>query len=282
VLALSGDRVMHKLSIAHLSALDASPHQLIEIAGNCGFDFVGLRILPVTADETASPLVQNAALRREVVKHASDRGVGVLDVELMKLTPATDVRSLEPALEAAGELGARHALTQIHDMDATRAADQFAELCERAAPYNLTCDVEFLSWTEVRDIAAARTLLRAADAANGGICIDTLHFWRSGGQARDIESVPRKWIHFVQVSDACGPRETSAAEMIRVAREDRLMPGEGEIDLFGIVARLPLDVPLSLEVPNTELARRMSHEERMRAAKAKLVHLMGSIEAGAC
>jgi sugar phosphate isomerase/epimerase len=273
---------MHKLSIAHLSALDATPHELIEIAAACGFDFVGLRILPVTADEAVSPLVQNAALRREVVKHACDRGVGVLDVELMKLTPATDVRSLEPALEAAGELGARHALTQIHDMDAARAADQFAELCERAAPYNLTCDVEFLSWTELRDVAGARALLRAADAANGGVCIDTLHFWRSGGEAREIEAVPRKWIHFVQISDARGPRQASPAEMIRVAREDRLMPGEGEIDLFGIVARLPLDVPLSLEVPNSALARQMSHEARMRAAKAKLVRLMGSIEAGAC
>lgn len=273
---------MHQLSIAHLSVLDANPHELIEIAGKCGFDFVGLRILPVTTDESPSPLVQNAALRREIVKRASDWGVGVLDIELMKLTPATDVRSLEPALAAACELGARHVLTQIHDMDAMRAADQFAELCERARPYNLTCDVEFLSWTELRDVAAARNLLGAADAANGGICIDTLHFWRSGCEAREIEALPRKWIHFVQISDARGPRAASSAEMIRVAREDRLMPGEGEIDLFSIVARLPRDVPLSLEVPNTALARQMSHEQRMRAAKAKVEHLMGSIEASAC
>jgi sugar phosphate isomerase/epimerase len=133
----------------------------------------------------------------------------------------------------------------------------------------------------MRDVAAARKLLRAADATNGGICIDTLHFWRSGCEAREIESLPRKWIHFVQISDASGPRDVTPAEMVRVAREDRLLPGEGEIDLFGIIARLPLDVPLSLEVPNTGLAQQVSHAERMRRAKSKLVQLMGSIAASA-
>jgi sugar phosphate isomerase/epimerase len=37
-------------------------------------------------------------------------------------------------------------------------------------------------------------------------------------------------------------------EILREARSDRLMPGAGEIDLAGVLARLP-DRPLSLEIP---------------------------------
>lgn len=272
---------MHPLSIAHLSALDATPAELIAIASKCGFDYVGLRLLPVTADEAPSTLVSDRTLRAATVARARDSGVGILDVELFKLTPTTHVLDLERALAAAQELGARHALTQIHDSDEARATENFIALCDLAASYQLTCEVEFLSWTHMLDLAAAKRLLLAAGKANGGVCLDTLHFWRSKCRLAEIDQLPKQLLRFIQVSDAKGALDVSHDEMIRVAREDRALPGEGQIDLKGIIARLPAGIPLAIEIPNAALARTMPHVERMALAKAKLSKILSAIEAEA-
>jgi len=271
----------HPISIAQLSALDASPAELIDIAARCGCQFVGLRLLPVTAEEAPSPLVGNQQLRRDVAARARDAAVGVLDIEVFRLTPEVTVANWEPALAAASELGARHLLTQVHDPNQQRALDRFGEFCALAASYQLTCDIEFLTWTEMRDLESVRRFLVGAGQANGGICIDTLHFWRSRCRLAEIEQLPAEWVRYVQVADGRGPRDVSAAEMIRVAREERALPGAGEIDLRGIIARVSPDTPLALEIPNVQLARRLSPEDRLRLARTKLIELLSTLEAAA-
>lgn len=269
------------ISIAHLSALDASPAELIAIAAACGCEFVGLRLLPVTADEAPSALICDNRFRGDVRRRADDAGVAVLDVELFRLTGQTRVDEFEPALAAAHELGARHVLTQAHDTDDGRAMANFAALCERAAPYGLTCDIEFLSWTPMRDVAAAKRFVAGVGQPNAGICIDTLHFWRSQCDPAEIDQLPRSWLNFVQIADARGPVFATDEEMIRVAREDRALPGDGDIDLKAIIARLPAGMPLALEVPNAVLAQRMSHKDRMCLARTKLLEVLSAVDAAA-
>ena len=77
-------------------------------------------------------------------------GVGVLDVELVRLQPETSVTQFVPMLETAAALGARHVLTQAHDPDWDRLTANFAAFCDLAASYGMTVDVEFLTWTEMR------------------------------------------------------------------------------------------------------------------------------------
>jgi sugar phosphate isomerase/epimerase len=48
------------------------------------------------------------------------------------------------------------------------------------------------------------------------------------------------------------------------ARAERLMPGDGGLDLVGILSALPRDIPLSLEVPMRTLAKTMPAVERAR------------------
>ena len=269
------------ISIAHLSALDASPSELIGLAADCGCEFVGLRLLPVTSDEAPSALIFDSGVCSDIRRRADDAGVAVLDVELFRLTGETQIADFEPALATASELGARHMLTQVHDTDEGRAIGNFAALCERAASYGLTCDIEFLSWTPMRDVAATRRFLAAADQHNAGMCIDTLHFWRSQCDPAEIGQLPRSWLNFMQIADARGPVFATTKEMMRVAREDRALPGDGDIDLKAIIAWSPVDMPLALEIPNTVLARRMSHKDRMCLARTKLLELLSAVEAAA-
>ena len=61
----------------------------------------------------------------------------------------------------------------------------------------------------------------------------------------DIRAIPRDWLHYAQVCDATtrpdhdGP--FTVDELIHTARAERLLPGEGEIDLGGLFAALPAD-----------------------------------------
>jgi len=261
------------LSLAHLSVLDAQPAELIELAAATGYDCVGLRLLPVTANETLSPIISDRSALRALRSRAADAGVGVLDIELFKIGPDIRVGDLEPALNAAAELGARHLLTQIHDENFERAAGQYAALCDRAREHGLTCDIEFLTWTPMRDLSTATQFLTKVDRGNGGVCIDALHFTRSRCRLDEIDHVPVKWLHYAQMCDAAFATVSTPEEMIRTAREDRLLPGEGVLDVVGIIAHLPGDIPLAVEAPNNWMGAEL-RRARLTRAREKLVRIL--------
>jgi len=254
------------LSLAHLTVLEASPTQLTILAARAGYAFVGLRLIPVTPSETPWPLISSRAMLRETKRALADNGVGVLDVELVRLTPDLDVADLEGLLETAAELGARHVLTQVHDGDFVRAGEKYAALCDRAVGFGLTCDLEFLPWTDMRDVGDAMTFLNAVNHDHGGLCIDTLHLARSGSPPEIIDAIPPRWLHFAQICDAPAKAPQTREGLIEAARGERLWPGQGGLPLRAVIERLPPGAPLALEIPNRELALKMPAEARVRGA----------------
>jgi sugar phosphate isomerase/epimerase len=80
----------------------------------------------------------------------------------------------------------------------------------------------------------------------------------------------------VQLCDAAAERPATMNEIIRQAREERLYPGEGGIDLSGLLRALPPGLPVSVEVPNVARIRQYggSHARmaRGRRCPARLSH----------
>lgn len=266
------------ISLAHLTALHASPPELVRLAQSAGYDHVGLRLNRVTPTEHLWPLIDDGALKRETLEAIRNTGVTVLDAELARLTPYVDIAALEPLLQTAAELGARHLLTQAHDPEFSRVADAYGRLCDLAASYDLTCDVEFLTWTDNRDLASTRRLLAQVDRPNVGVCIDTLHFDRSGCAPDEIDDLPSGWLGFVQVADAPAIAPSASPSLIRTARERRLHPGDGGIDLVGILSRLPRSTPLAIEIPNLALSEILSDVDRIRMAREALLGVLRQVE----
>ena len=132
----------------------------------------------------------------------------------------------------------------------------------------MTADFEFMPWTEVRDVAAAARIVSAAGAANGGVLVDALHFARCGSQLAEIDALPRQWLHYAQICDgpAIGPNTIEG--LIHAARCERLLPGEGGIDLAGIFARLPADIPVCVETPSDTRTPVLGWDQWMRQAVA--------------
>ena len=64
------------------------------------------------------------------------------------------------------------------------------------------------------------------------------------------------------------------AGIIHTARDERQFPGEGGIDVRGILACLPQDIPYALEIPRVALTKAVGPEEvallALRVARSHL------------
>ena len=262
-----------EFSLAHLTVLDASPLELIEIAHRAGYNYVGLRLTPVAKGEEVYPLLTDLALQRDVKSLLAATGISILDIELIRLGRDDEPEDYLEVLEVSADLGASHLLCQTPDADRARAADRFAKLCELAEPFGLTADLEFPTWTETATLNDAIRIVEQAGMENGSILVDTLHFARSDSTLRRLAKVSREWFHFAQLCDADATIPDSVDGLIHTARCDRRFLGEGGINVREIVNAIPV-VPYSLEIPNDRLRTSLGNEEYARRALETARHYL--------
>jgi sugar phosphate isomerase/epimerase len=256
----------HEYSLAHLTVLRLSPVEVVEVAARAGYQFVGLRLDRVTRDEPFYPLVADRALRGETKRRLAATGVRVLDVELVRMDPATGPENYVPLLEAAAELGARHVITQLPDPDRTRATERFTAICDLATSLGLGIDLEFPSWTDTPDLTEAARVVGAVKRRNAGILVDVLHFDRSHSSQEELKALPREWFRFAHVCDAPAGHAGTPEDLIHTARSERRFPGDGGIDVLGILQCLPPAIPYALEVPGETLAAKVGFDAYARLA----------------
>jgi len=257
---------MPSFSLAALTALDLSPPRLIEVASACGYEQVGLRLLAATPGGTAYPLMDDRAQLRETKARIAATGVDVADLEIIAFRENTVVASFEPFLETGRELGAKHTLVAAYDPDLDRFAGRFAEYCALAERFGLTADLEFMPWTSVPDLPTASRVVEKIKSPAAGVLVDALHFDRSGSRIGDIGRLPQSRLHYWQICDAPAERPATMDGIIHAAREERMFPGEGGIDLVSLAKAMPDNITISIEVPTATLAKTMDAETRARRA----------------
>lgn len=256
---------MPTISLAYLTSVPLSPPDAIRLATELGYDAVGLRALPAAPGGDSSPLITDAALRAET-RRALASGVPVFDVEIVRLGPDFAVEAFRPFLELCGELNARAILVAGDDPDEARLTATFSAFCEAAAPYGLTGDLEFMPWTKVPDARTALRIVTAAGQPNGRVLVDALHAGRSQTTLADIAAIPAGRLSYAQICDAPGEIPSTDEGLIFTARQARLLPGEGGIDLAGIFSQLPADLPISVEIPHLERSAQLGPREWARQA----------------
>jgi len=267
-----------RYSLAHLTLINATPPELVYIAARAGYDAVSPRFIPmhVPGEFTQSPV--DKAQVRATKTALETTGLEVLDVEIARITEDVDPRSFKPALELGGELGAERmimsAWTNTRD-DRNFLVDVYAETCELAAPYGISVDLEFPSFSRLRTLDEALDIVRAADCPNGGILVDTLYLHLSRVDIGELLHVPSELFHFLHISD-CLPGIADTREgMIQLARDARLYPGEGWIDFNGIIERMP-PVDYSIELPNKARIEELGYEEHARRCLQHAKRTFGS------
>lgn len=252
-------------SLAYLTSCHCTVPEALRVAAETGYQYVGMRLLPNAPGQPQQQLIGQPEVLREAVAVQRDTGIGVFDLEIIRIGQGFDPQTYVPLLEAGAALKAKAVLVAGDDTDEARLTDGYARLCELMAPYGMTADLEFMPWTAVPDVKTAlRVINNAGKPANAGILVDALHFGRSNTTLDDVRAIPRELLHYAQICDAQAGTHFSTEQMIHTARCERLLPGEGNIDVKGLFNALPADLPVSVEVVHFERMAQMTASEWAR------------------
>jgi len=247
--------VKRDIGLAALTVLELSHHELVSVAAQAGYSHVGLRLRPVTGQPYLHAIDEAA-----IASRLADTGVRVLDVEVFRLEGDTRVADFEREIAISARLGASQLLVHGADAEHARLVESFGRLCELASRYRLAANLEPMPWVDISTVAKAKRVVEDAGRKNGAVLVDAIHFFRADNRLDELGSVRQNYLQFC---DAVAERPTETAELIRQARGDRLPPGEGGLDLRGLLAATPAGLPLSLEVP---MARALPPLEKARLA----------------
>lgn len=238
-------------SLAYLTSHRCTPAEAIRIAAQTGYQFVGMRLWPNAPGAPQQHLLDQPEALRETLAAQKDTGVGVFDLEIIRINDSFDPHTWDALYDVGAQLQAKAILVAGDDPDETRLTDNYARLCEVMQPFGMTADLEFMPWTEVKDAKSAlRIVQNAGMPSNAGILVDALHFGRSTTTLDDIRAIPRQLLHYAQICDAQAGLDFTVEQMIHTARCERLLPGHGTIDIKGLFDTLPTDLPVSVEVVN--------------------------------
>ena len=267
---------MRIISLDHLTVFELTPPELVGAAAFAGFSHVGVRLQPAAPGEKQHPMIGDTPMLRETLSRMADTGVKVLDAGVFRLRKGMDIPGLEPVFATAAKLGATHLVVNGDEPDEAVLAELFAGLCDLGRAYALTVNLEATPWTGVRTLTQAARIVRSVNRPNGRVLVDTIHVDRSGGSAAEIAALPPALIAYAQICDARGPRPADFETMIFQARNERAFPGEGNLDLAGMLRALPPGIPLSLECPTNELAKTLPAAERAKRGRAAIDSLLAA------
>ncbi|POR50375.1 sugar phosphate isomerase/epimerase family protein [Bosea psychrotolerans] len=238
------------LGIAHFTTIDAAPLDFVALAAKIGYATVGLRLHPAFPGAPFYEIRPGSALMASMRALLANTGLRVHDIEFVVIDGSFSPAGLAQVLESAAELGAKRLSVCGDDPEHGRLVANFAALCDLAAGFGLGVDLENMPWRHVASIQDAVRVVLEAERANGGVLVDALHLARGGGSPADLRDMPRQLIRSAQLCDAAAGRPASVEAIIQEARGGRLLPGQGVLPLQTLLAELPADAVLSVEVPN--------------------------------
>jgi sugar phosphate isomerase/epimerase len=251
--------------------------ETIEMAARHGFPTIV--IPPDLYHDCVAAGLDAAALRRRL----ADASVRVQVIDCISggipgmLTGPVVFRGKEmPRWDAAACIAVAEALEapvvnishyQGHPVPLAEIAEAVGAVSRAAARGGITIVLEFVPDSGIRSIVEAQAIAAACGEPNCKILLDTWHLARSGGTIADIRALPPGAIGAFQLSDRKEPPPGTAY----VPMTGRLLPGEGEQDLGGIVAAALANSPgitLEVEVFSEELGRLSAEAAAARTAAA--------------
>jgi sugar phosphate isomerase/epimerase len=237
------------LGLAHFTVLEVPPLELVSLAAKIGYAAVGLRLHPAFPGAPFYEVPGGSAASRELRRRLDDEGVRVYDVEFVTIGEDFSTSALTRLLEDARTLGARRLSVCGDDSDRSRLVANFSALCEIGAKFGMGVDLECMAWRRVASFPDAIAVVASAARPNGGVLVDAIHLSRTGGTPRDLRDAPAGFVRSAQLCDAVAERPLSQEAIIKEARSGRLPPGHGALPLRDLLAELPADTVLSIEVP---------------------------------
>jgi len=250
-----------RLGLEMLTLLGMPPVEYVRLASELGCVELstGLSGLPLSVfglpDEFYPPwsLRDDPALRREMKAAMADTGVKIGLAEGFRASANEDIRACAADLDLFAELGALRLNAICMEDDLAMAKDKLAVLAEMAGARGMMFTIEFFPPTGITSLGAALEVIGHIGKGKARLLLDTMHLFRTGGTVAQIAALDPDLIGYVQLSDSrLAPWDEAYMQTAMFARD---VPGEGELPLRDLIAVLPGDVTISLEVPQLEALR---------------------------
>jgi sugar phosphate isomerase/epimerase len=240
---------MDRLGIEPLSVFGLPPVAFVDLAADLGLRYIAITLTALPNEYGYPPfsLRDDPALRRETIAALRDRGVSISLGDGFVVREGVDMRHSAGDIAIMAELGAQRVNTVSFDPDLSRTVDQFGTVAELAAASGLETTLEFGPTLSVADLPTALRVIRDVGRSDFRLLIDTMHVVRSGSSAEDIARLDPEMIGYVQLSDAL--RVPSIPNYMEEACFERIVPGTGELPLLDLLAALPRNLVIGLEVP---------------------------------
>jgi sugar phosphate isomerase/epimerase len=272
---------MSRLGIEMLTLLGMPPVEYIELAAELGCVEVstGLTGLPLTmfgiTDYAPYPvwsLRDNPALRRQMKTAMRNTGVRIGLGEGFNARAGANVRDFAGDLDIMADLGALRINAICMEDDLAMAKDKLAILADMAIERGMVFTIEFFPPTGITSLEKALEVVEHIGRGRARVLLDTTHLFRTGGTVAQVAALDPDLIGYVQLSDArLAPFDES---YMRDAMFARGVPGQGELPLRELIAVLPANVTISIEVPRLDDLRQgmtpREHAARCVAAARKL------------
>lgn len=269
-LEAGSDCMMREYSVAHLTYMGWTPPEMIYNCHSIGYEAVSLRTISQgLAGEANYDIAMNRGLYKAVREALDETGIYINDIELAKIAASTDVRDYEPAFEAAASLGVKNAITNIWTDNKTFYTEQFALLCDIASQYSVDINLEFVTWAKVADLNSAYELIKEVKRPNAKIVLDTLHFYRSRVTTEDFKNCPKELFKIAHICDAQLDIPVDEESLVHTGRRERLYPGDGAIDIAGVLKELSGETVFCVEIPNEKIVDRVGAFEHVKRCLAR-------------
>lgn len=228
------------------------PLEFIDVCARAGFEGLGLRMHPSPAPSAIAyyPMLGDADQIRQVKSALAAHSFRMLDAQSFYMTPETDVQQMVPYLELSAELGHTYTLVQGDDPDWDRLRDNFGLFCAACKKVGMRPSLEFMPARAVATLQLAVKLIEEVGDRDATIMVDPLHWARSGGQPADFVGLDPRLFPFLQISDGFLPAGEPDPSLLgkEMPPARRALPGEGNLKLRELMAVLPENLPVSIEV----------------------------------
>lgn len=240
---------MRNLALHQITMTQGGPVGLVEFAAKAGLKKICLFTTSPTSGNGENMFSVVAAADKQAFQSLmANNGVSIINAEYFPIMPDAQVTQYTAALELAAELGARRAVTHIHETNPARINDQLGMFCEMARNLDMEVGLEFTGFAKGCDsLEKAVKLHRDTSQQNLKIAIDALHLFRTGGTLEQLKTVDPHIIGYAQICD--GPHFRKSDDYVEEAM-NRMIPGEGMFPLRALIDILGEHVDLDIEVPH--------------------------------
>jgi sugar phosphate isomerase/epimerase len=242
---------MHRLTLAHLTAIGLTTPQIVILAADIGCEGVALNPGTINVDlgGAISRLDKDPAVRRATARALAASGVQIDLVDALGIAPTFSLTESAATLEIFRELGATRFNIVVMDTEMGRVRENLAALCELAQRIGMLPMLEFSGLGgPVASLGIAAELAASGEYSGLKLTIDSLHLARCGETPADIARLDPALIGAAQICD--GPLAHPGKDAYRYeALFERGIPGEGELPLLDFLKSIPADVLVSPEVP---------------------------------